>query len=220
MKSTTVLAALALTACASAASADLVITEIMAQTSAGTASAINGDWWELTNAGPAAVALSGYQWADSEDALGGAAPQPNFFPTVTINPGESIIILEEASTSEADWRANWGAPASLVILATDEMLPFPGASDTFSGLGTSGDSVNFYDAAGTLIDAFSYTGLTRGVSLELDATGADLGLSIAGENGAVLALNGDVGSPGYAVPAPSTAALLLLGAFTARRRTR
>lgn len=217
-RSTTLLSALVLAGLALPAHADLVITEVMAQTSSGTASTINGDWWELTNSGLAAVTLSGYQWADSEDAIGGPTPQPNLFPAVTINPGQSIIILEEASTSAAEWRTNWGISSSVVILGTDEMLPSAGASDTFSGLGTGGDTVNFYDASGLLIDSFTYAGLTRGVSFELDAQGADLGLSVVGENGAVLAANGDVGSPGSAVPAPGAIAPFAVALIAGRRR--
>lgn len=203
---------------ASIASADLVVTEVMAQTTAGTASAINGDWWELTNSGPSAVTLGGYQWTDSEDALGGATPQPNLFPAITIAPGESIIITEEVAASEDAWRTNWGAPSTLVILSSDEMIPAPGSTDTFSGLGSGADAVNFYDPSGLLISSFSYTAVTRGVSFEISLTGADLGLSVAGENGAVTAANGDVGSPGAAVPTPGTLALIGVAAIAARRR--
>lgn len=203
---------------ASTASADLVITEVMAQTTAGTASAINGDWWELTNSGPAAVTLGGYQWADSEDALGGATPQPNFFAAITIGAGESIIITEEVAASEDAWRTNWNAPSTLVILSSDEMIPAPGSTDTFSGLGSGADSVNFYDPSGVLISTFSYAAVTRGVSFEMSMSGSDLGLSVVGENGAVLAANSDIGSPGAAVPTPGTLALIGVAAVAARRR--
>lgn len=197
----------------------LMITEVMAQTTSGTPSAANGDWWELTNMGPAAVNLAGYQWADTEDQLGGATPQTNFFPSITIGAGESIIILEEAAANKAAWRAMWGAPESLVILGTDEMLPWPGASDTFSGLGSGGDAVFFYDAGGTLLSSYVFGAVTRGVSFEADVFGNDLGLSVVGENGGVMASNGDIGSPGFAVPAPSgVAALAMAGVFAGRRR--
>ncbi len=201
------------------AMAGLVITEVMSQTSSGTASAVNGDWWELTNMGAAAVQLAGYQWADTEDRLSGGAPQPNFFPTITIGAGESIIILEEAAANKAAWRTMWGASASLVILGTDEMLPSAGVTDTFSGLGSGGDAVYFYDPAGALLSSFVFGAATRGVSFEADVFGNDLGLSVVGENGAVMASNGDVGSPGFAVPAPSgVMALAMAGVFASRRK--
>lgn len=76
---------------ASATQAALVVTEVAPQTVAGTAAAINGDWWELTNFGAVGVNLLGYQWADTEDAL--PSSDSNFFPSFVINPGESIIIL-------------------------------------------------------------------------------------------------------------------------------
>lgn len=210
--------ALAVTLASAGARASLVVTEVMAQASAGTSSSINGDWWELTNGGTQPVTLSGYQWADTEDQLGGATPQPTFFPALTINPGQSIIILEEAAASEAEWRANWNAPDSLIILATDEMIPSPGVTDTFSGLGSGGDAVYLYDAAGTPVSSFAFGGVTRGTSFEQDIFGGDLGLSLVGEHGALRAANGDVGSPGVAVPAPGACALLGLALMTSRRR--
>lgn len=204
----------------SAASAALVITEIQAQTTSGTASTINGDWWELTNSGPGAVVLGGYQWADSEDQLGGPTPQPNFFPAISIAPGESIIILEEAAANEAAWRANWSVPASLVILATDEMIPSPSVTDTFSGLSSGGDAVFFYDPAGMLIDSYVFGAITRGTTFEQDIFSNDLGLSVIGENGAYRAANGDIGSPGFAIPAPGAASVMALAFVGAGRRRR
>lgn len=203
---------------AGAASANLVITEVMAQTTSGTATTINGDWWELTNSGAAAVNLSGYRWADTEDALPGSVDQ-NFFPSFTLNPGESVIILEELSSSEAAWRTNWGIAASVMILTTDEMIDDSTPDgDTFSGLGSSGDAVFFYDPAGVLLSSYVYGAVTRGTSFEASFTSADLGLSVVGENGAVRAANNDIGSPGVAVPAPAALPALALAAFGLRRR--
>lgn len=205
---------------AGSASGALVITEVLAQTSAGTASTINGDWWELTNTGGASINLAGYQWADTEDALGGATPQTNFFPAITIGAGESIVIVEEAVSSEAAWRSNWGASAALQILSTDEMLPSPGVSDTFSGLGSSNDGVFFYDPSGVLLSSFLYTTTTRGVSFENARDGSSLGLSVVGENGAVRGANNDVASPGTSVPAPAMLPVVAVGVFVSRRRAR
>lgn len=204
---------------AGAASADLIITEVLPQTTAGTAAGINGDWWELTNTGASAINLAGYQWADTEDALPGS--DSNFFPAFTINPGQSIIILEELAASEADWRANWGIPSSVEILGTDEMVDdSTPEGDTFSGLGSSNDGVFFYDPAGTLLSSYLYTTTTRGTSFEQDFFGNDLGLSVIGENGAVRATNADIGSPGSAVPAPGAVGALGLAALLAGRRRR
>jgi MYXO-CTERM domain-containing protein len=217
--SRTLIAIVALAGIANAASAALVITEVQAQTTAGTASTINGDWWELTNTGNTAVNLAGYQWADSEDALGGATPQPNFFPSLLLNPGQSVIVLEEAAANEAAFRTNWSIPSSVAILGTDEMLPSQGVTDTFSGLSSGGDAVFFYSPSGSLLSSYVFGAITRGTTFEADRSGNNLGLSVVGENGAYRATNGDIGSPGTSVPAPgAAAALVLAGAFGARRR--
>ncbi len=92
--------------------------------------------------------------------------------------------------------------------------------DTFSGLGSSNDAVFFYDPAGTLLSSYVYTSTTRGTSFEASRLGADLGLSVVGENGAVRALNGDTGSPGSSVPAPAALSLLAGAALGALRRRR
>lgn len=206
-------------ALAVAAHGALMITEVAPQTTAGTASTINGDWWELTNTGLVAIDLAGYQWADTEDAL--PSTDSNFFPSFLIQPGQSIIILEENTSSKAAWRANWGIPSSVAILCMDEMIDDSTPDgDTFSGLGNANDGVFFYSPDGTLLSSYLYVQNTRGVSFEIDWFGNDLGLSVVGENGAVRALNNDVGSPGFAVPAPAMLPAVALGAFALRRRTR
>lgn len=206
---------------ASPAAAQLRITEVMGQASAGTASTLNGDWWELTNFGSSPVNLLGYQWADSEDALPGS--DSNFFPDFTLNPGQSVIILEEDAYSKDAWRTMWGISASIAILTEDEMVDdATPEGDTFSGFSSSGDTVNFYSPAGTLLDTYTFGAITRGVTFEINGAGANLGLSVVGENSAVLAANGDIGSPGIAVvPEPSALALLILaGGLVAGRRRR
>jgi hypothetical protein len=205
---------------ASPAAAQLRITEVMGQASAGTASTLNGDWWELTNFGSSPVNLLGYQWADSEDAL--PSSDSNFFPDFTLNPGQSVIILEEDSYSKDAWRTMWGISSSAAILTEDDMVDdATPEGDTFSGFSSSGDTVNFYSPAGTLLDTYTFGAITRGVTFEINGAGANLGLSVVGENSAVLASNGDIGSPGIAVvPEPSSLALAVLagGALLVSRR--
>lgn len=216
----TVIIASALAVLASSAAAQLRITEVAPQTTAGTSTTINGDWWELTNTGTSAIDLTGYSWADTED--NGTFPLDiNFFPSITINAGESIVILEELGTSEAAWRTNWGLGASGIILTTDEMIDDTTPDgDTFSGLGNANDGVFIYNPSGTAIDSYLYVANTRGVSFEISRDGTNLGLSVVGENGAVRGTNGDIASPLTSVPTPGAAALAGLGLIAAGRRRR
>ena len=78
----------------------LVITEVMAQ-SAGSGPT-NGDWFELTNAGSNSINLSNYVWNDSSDVRADAT----LFPNISINSGESIIIVDENNGNMPDW-SNW-----------------------------------------------------------------------------------------------------------------
>ncbi|MGE3849022.1 MAG: lamin tail domain-containing protein [Gammaproteobacteria bacterium] len=217
----TALAAVALTALpVVSAQAALVVTEVFQQATAGTANTINGDWWELTNTGAGAVDLTGYKWADTEDAIGGPTPSPNLFPSLSIAPGQSIILIDEQSSSAAAFRANWGLDASVVILFEDQMTD-DGDGDSFSGLSSNDDAVFFYAPDGTLLSSYEYGAGTRGVSFGQSGTGVDLGLSVVGQNGAKLALNGDIGSPGAAVvPVPGAVWLFApaLAALAGRRR--
>ena len=202
------------------AQAALIVTEVAQQATAGTANTINGDWWELTNTGTLAVNLSGYKWADTEDAIGGATPSPNRFPSITIAAGKSLIIIDEQSSSEAAWRANWGLSPSVVILSEDEMID-DGDGDSFSGLSSNDDAVFFYAPDGSLLSSYSYGVGTRGVSFEQNGAGVNLGLSVLGEHGALRAANGDIGSPGAAVvPVPAAAWLFApaLALLAGRRR--
>lgn len=205
----------------SPAKADLLITEVMS-TSGAPAPLTGLDWWELTNNGPIAVFLGGYEWEDNNPTGPGVAT--GIFPNATINPGESIIIHQgPAATGDADFRATWGLAPSVQVLFQDSFT----GTNLFSGLSSSGDEVNLYDNLGSLIASVGFGASTSGVSFEWDGiTGASLDLSVDGENGAYIATYGGVGSPGAAVlssipePASALALLGLAGLLTTTRRRR
>ncbi|MBN1123368.1 MAG: lamin tail domain-containing protein [Sedimentisphaerales bacterium] len=185
-KSTIILFVLALF-CSEMAIADLAITEIMSSSSI---SGINGDWWELTNTGLVSVDLTGYSWDDEHQRIG-----QNIFGAITIGPGESIIILDEAPDgSVEEWRNLWSIGAEAGVYGND----YP--SFYFSSLG-NGDGVYLYDPDDNLVTSVTYTSHTNGFSNQWDTDGTFLGLSVFGENGAYYSLLGspDVGSPGIAV---------------------
>lgn len=199
--------ALAVAASAAPASAALVITEVMSS-SAHSGGSNNGDWFELTNTGPSAVDLTGWSWDDNTFTAGSA----NFGGFTSIAAGQSVIFTEETVGAEASWITNWGLSGVTVVNL---------GSGVFQGLGAGGDSVAIYNASNTLVTSVTFGAATSGVSFEWDASGTSLGVSVLGENGAFRALlNGqttgggpgvDVGSPGSAVPEPTSAVLVAGG---------
>ncbi len=180
----------------------LVITEVMAASAHPVRTAptpdADGDWWELTNTGPSAVNLTGYKWDDTPTP---ATPSVSSFPAgIIIQPGESIVILEEPANNVATWRAAWGLTSATQVINRDSFTLMGG--EGFSGLGTSGDEVNLYDPTGNVV-AHAELGVSNpGQSQAFQRDGAAIyGLnSTAGEQGATAsALSpSDVGSPGDA----------------------
>jgi hypothetical protein len=180
-----------------AAPAELVITEVMAK-SAHTTSTVNGDWWELTNTGTAAVDLSGYKWDDTPEV----PESPTLFPAgVTIAAGEAIVILAEAAANLSVWETAWGLPAGTQVLGSDLMIK-PTGGEAFSGLAEAGDEVNLYDPSGTLVASVSFGASTVGASKswQRDGTPEKGANSTAGYDGAYASTQvpADTGSPGNA----------------------
>lgn len=214
----------------SIAAADLVITEVMSSSShLGGTNNGNGDWFELTNTGPSSLNLLNYYWDDN----GPMGADGALFPAVDIAAGESILIVDEDSTTNAgEFKANWGLGATVQVLFGNQ---FSGP-DTFSGLGSGGDMIEIWDAdpntsaTFNLVASVTFGAATSGVSFEWDTAGTNLDLSVAGENGAFVALfNGatqgtDIGSPGFAVapiPEPTSLGVLMaagIGLLFRRRR--
>ena len=194
----------------------LVITEVMSD-SAGSG-ATNGDWFELTNTGSSTVSLENYVWNDSPDLRSDAT----LFPNLTINPGESFVIVDENNSNIPDWSSSWNLTDNTNVYGKESFLPFGPTGDDFSGLGGSGDSIYIWDSTEELIISLSFGAASEGFSFQWNTNGNYLGLSSFGINGA--SNNGnDVASPGIAIPESSTFALiigLLVLSFTSIKRKR
>ncbi len=210
---------LAICLAASSAFGAIAITEV-ASTSGAPGSLANLDWWELTNTGPTAVSLNGYAWEDAP-----ISSDLGVFPNgITVAVGESIIIHQGAGASVAtDFRATWGLLPSVQVLTQSQFT----GTNPFSGLSSGGDSVFLFNNLAQQVAGVSFGASTSGVTFEWDGSGANLGLSVAGENGAFTSTYGGVGSPGVAVlpvPEPASGALLAMalcaGASWAIRRRR
>ncbi len=200
------MASLALCLVAQSAFADLVITEV-AGTPGGTNPVLAGqDWWELTNTGPSAALLDGFEWVDRPVDNNATAVFPN---GISVASGESIIVLRGTSTlaagaasTETHFRTDWGLAPSVQILTQDQ---FTGVT-TFSGLGGSSELIHLYDGppptlgTANLLASAPTGGAGVGRTHEWGTnTGGTLGrLSANGLNGAFTTLDGQVGSPGSA----------------------
>lgn len=196
-----------------AAPGALVITEVMSDS--GGTGATNGDWFELTNTGAAAVDVTGYYWDDD----GPAGNDGALFPGISIPAGGSVVIVDEGAGNLADWLVAWGG--GFTAISADDFA----GPDTFSGLSSAGDQIEIWDAdpnAGpaNLVASVTFGAATTGSSFEWDLAGNPLGLSVAGENGATTGTQGDIASPGSVVPEPSIALLGGLGLLGMLRRRR
>jgi hypothetical protein len=178
------------------------------------------EFFEITNTGAAAVDLTGWSY-DDDSRTADTVP---LTPLGTLAPGESAIITE--ALTAADFRAEWGAPDSLKVLAGNTV-----------NIGR-GDELNIFDASDALVDRLAYgdvvfpgTIRTQGQSGN-PGSAAALGannvalwvLSTVGDSfGSVGSLNGDVGNPGAfnLVPEPTGALLAAISlALVTRRRRR
>jgi len=188
------------------ANAGVVITEVMPD-SVHSSSAANGDWFELTNTGSAAVDITGWSWVDnssSHDKL--------VFPSLVIQPAQSIICLDEKLDNVSGFRTIWGLGGSLVIVNKDTF-------GDFHGLGKDGDGVFIYDVSNSLVNSFTWATSKNGLSIDVYGGGVN---SVAGVNGAYVSSDTtpDVASPFVVVPEPTTLTLLSFGLVSLLRSSR
>jgi|SaaInl25SG_5_DNA_1037380.scaffolds.fasta_scaffold00022_13 predicted extracellular nuclease len=166
---------------------EIVVSEIMAGSNS---TGYNADWFEIYNYGDTVVNIGGFSWDDESDISG-----TSVFPSVTIAPGEAIVVLDDISTNKDAFLAEWKLyPGSVTIVANDEL------TGSFPSLSQNGDGVYLYDASGAALTNSLYSAATAGYSVEFDTTGAFTGDAVDGTNGAYTSLEGDVGSPGNLTP--------------------
>ncbi|MBM3964011.1 MAG: PEP-CTERM sorting domain-containing protein [Planctomycetes bacterium] len=210
--------------------ADIVISEVYSAGS-GNTNYYGVDWFELTNTGTSDVDITGWKMDDNSNLFGSAVP---FGAEVTvIAAGKSVVFLETSSANYANRVASFnnfwfGTPTSGVVIGS-----YNGSG---VGLGTGGDQVNIFNAAGVKQASVVFGTATVGFTFD-NAAGLNnttiSQLSVAGINGAIVSFKTDgpgpgteTGSPGTvstfsSVPEPTSIALTGIGGFLAlviRRR--
>ena len=165
---------------------DLAITEVMASSNDAN-SAVNEDWFEITNYGSTAVDLTGFSWDDNSYLAGTVV-----FPNVTVAPGEAIVVAQIDAANEAAFRTTWNLGPWVQILFNED---FATAQPGFSA---NGDGVALFDSSATPIEICraEFTAALAGFSVEYDTACTYLGNAAVGVRGAYTSTGGDVGSPG------------------------
>jgi hypothetical protein len=177
-----------------AARAQLAITEVMSQPSEtfqGTNEVSKGpDWWELTNFATNAanaIDLGGYTFSDGRSA--DRYPLVQGHPALTIQPGQSVVLVQGDSTNYSRFTNWWGAQ-----LAPQVPVGFYGSKPGFSKIG---DGIRLYDPAGNLVDTVHFGQAQRGITFVCDTNGEFGVTSALGVCGAGWAATADdLGSPG------------------------
>lgn len=208
-----VLASSLLAAFALPVHAQVLVTEVDPYSSGNPASSYVGDWFEVTNLGLTTISLSGLRMDDNSNSFASSVALRN---VTSLLPGQSAIFLESASaandaTLDAAFVTAWfggAAPAGFLI---------GNYGGSGVGLSQSGDAVNIFNAAGTLLANLSFGAATFGRTFD-NAAGVNNGsisqLSAVGVNGAFVSSNGaEIGSPGVisAVPEAGGLSLMLAG---------
>lgn len=148
------------------------------------------DWWELTSFDTVTNDLSGWRFNDSTGGLNDAFVIP---PGTLIEPGESIVFVEEMTAEE--FRAWWGetnVPPAVPI------VPYEGPELSFNAVQ---DSLRLWDDEAVDDEAVfaraDFGAAEPGVTFTLDLASEQFVRSQLGVNGAFrAATEPDIGSPG------------------------
>jgi hypothetical protein len=184
--------------------ADIIVSEFHPTGSSNGSYA--ADWIELTNTGTSSVDLVGWRFDDNSNSF---ASSLELTGVASLAAGQSAVFIEgNTGTATAFTTAWFGAnvPVGFTIGAY---------SGSGIGLGSGGDAINIYNAAGVLITNVTFGAATTGVTFDNSAglTGPVTQLSVVGVNGAFNSVaGGEIGSPGFAnvaaVPEPTTGVLV------------
>ncbi len=170
------------------------------------------DWFEVTNFGTMVGDTSTLVYDDVNPTLAGGGILDSFM----LAPGESAVFLISSELgSVTTFESIWGS------------IPRIGLTNGGGNLGQGGDEVNLLDFDGNLVDQLAYTSSGDLATFDRSSgTGNPTSLlSVVGVNGAYESnpfVNDTdtgatvtlVGSPGSAVPEPSTIMLAILGLTT------
>ncbi|MCS6772119.1 MAG: lamin tail domain-containing protein [Kiritimatiellae bacterium] len=177
-----------------AAVATIRITEVMSKSS----HPADRDWFEIYNYGDSPVDLTGISWDDDSNI-----PGSGHFNGYVIPPGGTYVISARPAGTESIFLQEWGLPSNAPVWCAGPAV--------FQNFSSAGDALYIYDQYGLEITSVVIPPATIGYSFEWAGDGSNLGLSVAGENGAYIAPdNGegspgtDVASPGYALPVHPT----------------
>lgn len=211
--------------CAVPAHAAIIVSEVAPWSSSNAnPTSFGADWFELTNTGSNAVAISGWKMDDNSNSLAAAVALTG---VTSIAAGQSVVFIEGPASLGSAFRDYWfgaNAPAGLQI-------GFYSGGGV--GLSQAGDAVNIFDALGSLQAKVTF-GLSSVVA-PLRTLDNAVGLNNAaiatpsalGVNGAFTAARAnEIGSPGSianaAIPVPAAALLfgpaLMVARGAARKR--
>lgn len=174
--------------------AAVAITEVAPWSSSN--SLVGADWFEVTNNGNTALDITGWKIDDNSNSFAVALALNGI---TKIAPGESVIFLEAGATNSATLIANFKLAWFGTNVPSNLQVGYYTGSGT--GLSSSGDAVNLYDASGNLkaniIFGVSTTNLTFNNAASLTNTTIAT-LSQVGVNDAFAAINdtNQIGSPG------------------------
>ena len=190
----------------------LVITEVLANSS-NQYSAFDGDWFEVYNADDKPVDLTGMTWDDQS-----AHPGTALLGSIVLGAGRAHIVFIETLGTESNFITMWWQ-----VPTTNTVYSASGNP----GLNATGDEIHIFDPKSNEVATLTFGESEKGYSLAWDADGMFLGVSQEGLYGAYRALDDgnhepgvDVGSPGFAVPEPVSANVLLAGLALWLRRER